>query len=1162
MRTYLQIFPANGRLKELAKRPKTILPALLMLFSLALASCSTRPAKPDVHSDKYKEAVSNFYLGLAAIQSDQALFAVKKMKQVTDAYPAEPAAWADLGVFSMRQGNFDEATKNLKKASKKAPNNADIQFLNGLLESRKGDIDAAITHLNKAARLDSTNTKLLFALADELERQDPKANAQKIETLFNQMLKRDPNNMAILLEKIRTAIKWGTEPAIKESINKLGALSQDWPKHIKQRFQDFKSSALNQQGKNITFELAFLRNNLNQLPKYQTDLKKIKFPPNQVGFLITKFLWLPQARHRAEPADEQLAFHPQKKRNQKLQLFKPIGLGYDHPLTIAVEGKKAIVNDKYTLPFPEAKSDKPLPAAAVATIDYNYDFFNDLAFAGPDGFKLYKQQQDSTFKEVTDSLQLPARIITRAYDGVWANDLDLDGDLDLLLAPRHGSPVLLRNNGDGTFNSQSIFTDSGTIRDFLWADFDLDGDLDAVLLTADGKLQYYSNKRSGEFAPKQTFETGGPVSAVGFGDLNSDGVFEIISRRRNAILSTAYADSTGSWNTHSLLKLKNPDALGPDERIFVSDLDNNAALDLMISGRDTTFYWLSDENVSLDSTSRGTNGSIYGLADMNDDNRLDLVGLSKNAGPLIADNAGSKGYNARIIRPRASGPLGDHRINSYGIGGVLESRSGLQYAKLPIDKSWVHVGIGNYDEAQMVRIIWPNGSTQAQFAELGYKSKILNQQILKGSCPWVFTYNGHQMEFVADFLWRTALGLRINAQGKAKVIHSIDWIKIDGDQLKPKNGYYDVRITADLWETHFFDRVSLMAVDHPADTDVFVDERFKLPAPKQKLYPLQNLHPVQAAFDNTGRNVSQQIRRKDGNYVANLPLTSYQGLAKEHYIELKLGKKKTSGKQQLVASGWVYPTDSSINVAISQGKHAAPHGIRLEVPDGKGGWKTVKKNIGFPEGKNKTILIDLDGIFVPGTQRRLRLYTNMEIYWDQFRIGTQPANPKIETHKMAASSSRLQYRGYSRLEHKNRFAPTVPDYQKLQGTTPKWRDLVGFYTRFGDVKELTRKSDDRYVIMNAGDELRFKFPALSSPKKGWERDFVLIGDGWVKDGDYNTGFSKTVLPLPYHGMKNYSLKPERLQDDPVYQQHKQDWIKYHTRYISPDNFNMALRFKK
>ena len=34
-----------------------------------------------------------------------------------------------------------------------------------------------------------------------------------------------------------------------------------------------------------------------------------------------------------------------------------------------------------------------------------------------------------------------------------------------------------------------------------------------------------------------------------------------------------------------------------------------------------------------------------------------------------------------------------------------------------------------------------------------------------------------------------------------------DWVKVRGDQLTPRDGSYDLRITAELWETHFFDLV-------------------------------------------------------------------------------------------------------------------------------------------------------------------------------------------------------------------------------------------------------------------------------------------------------------------------------------------------------------------
>ena len=95
--------------------------------------------------------------------------------------------------------------------------------------------------------------------------------------------------------------------------------------------------------------------------------------------------------------------------------------------------------------------------------------------------------------------------------------------------------------------------------------------------------------------------------------------------------------------------------------------------------------------------------------------------------------------------------------------------------------------------------------------------------------------------------------------------------------------------------------------------------------------------------------------------------------------------------------------------------------------------------------------------------------------------------------------------------------------------------------------------------MNAGDELALRFTAPPPPPAGWKRDFVLIGDGWVKDGDYNTRFSATVLPLPAHHRPTYTTPPGVLEDDPVYQRYPQDWQTYHTRYITPKDFQEALR---
>ncbi len=138
-------------------------------------------------------------------------------------------------------------------------------------------------------------------------------------------------------------------------------------------------------------------------------------------------------------------------------------------------------------------------------------------------------------------------------------------------------------------------------------------------------------------------------------------------------------------------------------------------------------------------------------------------------------------------------------------------------------------------------------------------------------------------------------------------------------------------------------------------------------------------------------------------------------------------------------------------------------------------------------------------------------------------------------------------------------SPEIPDYNRLMATTQIWRDLAGYYTRYGDVRALLEKTDDRYVIMNAGDELSLRFAALAPPPAGWVRDFVVAGDGWVKDGDYNSIDSATVLPLPYHARRIYDTPPKPLEDEWVYRHHPEDWQTYQTRYIAPDSFLNALR---
>jgi hypothetical protein len=232
----------------------------------------------------------------------------------------------------------------------------------------------------------------------------------------------------------------------------------------------------------------------------------------------------------------------------------------------------------------------------------------------------------------------------------------------------------------------------------------------------------------------------------------------------------------------------------------------------------------------------------------------------------------------------------------------------------------------------------------------------------------------------------------------------------------------------------------------------------------------------------------------------------------------------------------------------------------------------VAGGLGFPAGKSKTVLLDLRPLRRAGLDPgRLRLRTNLEVYWDSLAYAAGVTDAALQTRRLAPSRAELRHRGYSVTTQTNPERldlPEVPVYERIANTAPRWRDLEGFYTRFGDVLPLLAEVEDRYVILNAGDELRLEFAAPPPPPAGWARDFVLVGDGWNKDGDFNTGYSRSVLPLPEHGQPRYgapsvdstaSVAPTAsadpiLEEDPVYRRHRSDWEIFHTRFVAPRAF--------
>ena len=1140
----------------------------VLLFATACQSGGKLPTKL---SKEYNDVVRAFYIGLAALQVGDDVRADAKLGEVTRLVPPEPAGWANWGLLALRQRNFEAAAERLERARSLAPENDQIYYLLGLLESSRGRSVEAITALRKAVEIYPRNLLATYKLAEEIERQGNENSDSEYQQLIQKMLEVGPDNLAILLELGRIAAKRGDAGTLHRVVSKLAEHSASWPPEVQQHMSALQTAASGSNVQAAATRIAFLRNVLVRVSEYRNHLSVIKPPPGEEAQPFTHFINMESPTFAAAPADTAISFSSDTVPNApagKWSWIGAISLNGEGTPVIVLANEKEVRTGNASYPFPSGPAGVPPGPESIAGLDFNYDFQTDLVFAGAGGVRLLKQESANKFTDVTAQTKLPATILNGSFTAAWAADIDLDGDLDVVLGAAK-VPTVLRNNGDGSFAEIHPFEAVSGLGAFVWADIDGDGDPDAALIDDQSKLRFFANERSGQF--KERVLPGGieTVKTISAADLNNDGVLDLIAAQGNgSIIRISDHNDGQDWESSEIANFGS--RLAEPLRLHVTDLDNNGGLDLLLASTGDFaktvggLIWLSDEKSMLKALPEPVGGArCFDAIDLNADGRLDLIGFSPNGDPYVDINHGTKNYHWQVIRPRAAQASGDQRINSFGIGGEMEARAGLLVQKQLITGPLVHFGLGDQTGADVVRIVWPNGAVRAEF-ETKADQTILAEQRLKGSCPFLFAYNGKEMKFVKDAVpWGSAIGLRINTLGTARVEATEEWYKIGGDELVTRDGYYDLRITAELWETYYYDQLALMTVDHPAGTDIFVDERFVIPPAKLAITTVETPHKIAQARDDNGNDVTAIVVALDEKYLDNFGRGRYQGVTRDHYVEVDLGDDAPqSGPLWLIAKGWMHPTDSSINVAISQGQEVRPQPLSMEVPDGKGGWIVVRPNLGFPAGRKKVCLFDLENVFRPGTPRRLRLRTNLEIFWDSIEWANGFSDSQLKTVRMNPVMADLHYRGYSVIDKPNASSPEVPEYDQMSSSKQVWRDLIGYYTRFGDVRELLEKIDDRYVIMNAGDEMSLRFAAQPPPPAGWVRDYVFMGDGWIKDGDYNSTFSKTVLPLPYHAKQEYITMPGKLEDEWVYKQYPEDWQKYHTRYVTPDVFRNALRSVK
>jgi thioredoxin-like negative regulator of GroEL len=1123
---------------------------------------------PKTGTPAYLDEVKAFYVGLAALQVGDDVRADSTLQRATQLAEGEPAGWANWGLLALRQGNFDVAAQRLGQAQKLAPQNDHIHYLTGVLESRRGNPSQAIVELRDAVQINPHNVRAMYLLAQEIERQGDVNGEAEFQQLLQRILADQPGNTAALLELGRAAAKRGDAQTLHSVVAQLTARAATWPPEVQQQWIALQTAVAAPDSRTAAVRIAFLRNSLMRLPDFRQSLGVIQPAAGNEATPFTRFLLLPTPSFTPPAADTAINFRVTDLTSLQGSPWSWIGAvslnGAGAPVIAVANSHSVKLATGAAFSFPGGHENASLQPESILPVDFNYDFKMDFVLAGEGGVRFLRQDSPASFTDVTGQTKLSPAVLNAAYTGAWAIDIEADGDMDVLLGSLQSAPTVLRNNGDGTFAATHPFAGIAGLRGLAWVDLDDDGNPDAAMIDGSGVLHFFHNQRGGIFTQLPLPANLPRVKAVTVADVSTAGTLDLVAVEETGAL-VAITRAGEGW---TVVPLGNTPRLARDVRLHAADLDNNGAVDLLIApvalnpgDPPGALLWLGNGAQKFTPLPAPAGSSrVFGVADVNSDGRLDLLGLSAEGQPQQAINQGSKKYQWQILRPRARVATGDQRINSFGIGGEMELRSGLMVQKQAITSPQVHFGLGDQGGADVVRIQWPNGMENAEFA-LQADQEVLTEQRLKGSCPFLFAWNGKQIDFVKDAVpWGSAIGLQIDSVGSPGIAATEEWYKIGRDQLVPHDGYYDLRLTGELWETYYYDYLKLMVVDHPAGTEIFTDERFVVPPPKLTITTVAPPHAIAKATDDQGTDVTDIVSKLDGRYLDTFGRGQYQGLTRDHFVEVDLGNDiPASGPLWLIARGWVHPTDSSVNVAISQGHHEKARALSLQVPDGRGGWRTVQANLGFPAGRKKTCLINLENVFLPGTPRKLRLQTNLEVYWDSIEWAQGLSDAPVKVTRLDPSLADLHYRGYSVVHQANASSPEVPDYNSIAASKQIWRDLEGYYTRYGDVRELLTAIDDRYVIMNAGDEITLRFAQQPPPPTGWVRDYVIAGDGWIKDGDYNTVHSRTVQPLPYHAKGEYNEAPGNLENEWVYRQHPQDWQKYHTRYVTSEPTDQALR---
>lgn len=823
---------------------------------------------------------------------------------------------------------------------------------------------------------------------------------------------------------------------------------------------------------------------------------------------------------------------------------------------------------------------------AAEFVDYNNSGHESLVVAGLGGLTLYKNNGNGAFTDGTQKAGLkgnPCEIDT----DVKAVDLDNDGFLDFVatvygdacklpagpktLAPPHIpadiTSHVYRNNGDGTFTditaSAGLSSVIGNFRQVLFGDFANDGYMDLLFLRDDGPPMLFMNQGGDKFVDQtaqagpalaKSCADGGAVS-----DFNHDGEFDLAlwgPCGYEVLLNRGDAHFEAVPGLPSI-KLEGG---AFSRRGAVADLSGDGFDDLLLKDNDGNWHALLNhrgrfEETPLDFHPRWGHryagealgrGGVLGQGEILNlpaettfmpawlVHPVDLNLLTLAGGQLQVFQR--QGPARHWIQVKLLG----YKSNKQGIGDIIELKSGNFYDKVLATHGSTRIFTGNLPKLDVVRVTWPNQVVQNTVdAATDAAISVKESERLASSCPFLYVWNGKRFVFFTDILGDAPIG-ELAPDGTYLKPNPQDLIRLGGG-IKEKNGQYVFQLTDEMREVDYFDRLRLLAVDHPANEDVYSNETYS-PAPVEPaLYLVRKKRFPVSAVDDHGRNILPLIRYADGRYPTDFRRNRILGLAAPHSITLDLGKFPQASRVALWLQGWVFWTDSNASRALMANPHLKMTDPYLQVRNKAGKWVTVIPDMGLPSGTRRTMRVDLTGKFLTA-DHHIRITTDLCVYWDQIFFTTDESAIK-PSFALPLVSANLHYRGFSAVSSDpSHLRPDSFDYSRLMTHAP-WNPARGPYTRYGSVQPLLVSANNHLVAMSTGDEMTVKFSAARLPplRPGWKRDFFLLARGYAKDGEPNTAYARSVNPLPFDSMGNYPPPAAKAPRDQSYERYLKEY---------------------